>query len=358
MKLILFSLLIVGVIAVSGLLYFKYRLDHAPDKRNLEASIDAEVGKYQSKMPKPLIVGVYKDGRFWTKGYEDPLPSEQSRFEIASVSKLFTASLLQILSDEGKLSLDSTLGQLVGKKVAMAPEVQAITLRQLATHTSGLPGLPKGFLAKMGNQQNPYAGLEQSDLYVYLKNPEGKRSPGRFEYSNLGMGLLGHVLEWVTGKDLQTLASEKIFTPLSMQATNFDTAALVQGFDEKGQPNPSWDLSVLPGAGAFKSTMADMLRFAKANLEPSDPLWPSLHKMHPQQGQGPTGIAWMQPTFIDRIVGNQSMVWHNGRTGGFTSYISVDPGQKTAVVILSAKSVDITMLGMMLTRQIRSQSWK
>ena len=65
----------------------------------------------------------------------------------------------------------------------------------------------------------------------------------------------------------------------------------------------------------------------------------------------------MQPTFIDRFVGNQSVVWHNVMVGGYATYVSIDTKVKTGIVILSNNAVDVTMLGMMLTRQVRTQSW-
>lgn len=362
MKLILLLVFVLALVVAGGLAYFKFRLDHAPDRADLEATLDKEVRKYQGKGSSAVMVGVYKDGKFFSKGYGSPLPDQHTVFELASVSKLLTTATLQILCDEGKLNMDATLGELVGQRMALAPEVRAITLRQLATHTSGLPGLPKSFTRKMTNLQNPYAVLEPADLYSYLKNPEGKRKPGRFEYSNLGMGLLGYVMEQVMHQDLESLVTEKLLNPLGMSHTAIRLspelqAHLVQGYSEAGQPNPNWDFPVLAGAGAFKSNLEDMLKFVQANLEESFSLSGSLRKMHAKQAGGATGIGWMQPTPIDRFFGNTDMVWHNGRTGGYTSYVSIDDKHKTGVVVLSSKSVDITMLGMMLTRQVRTQSW-
>jgi CubicO group peptidase (beta-lactamase class C family) len=79
--------------------------------------------------------------------------------------------------------------------------------------------------------------------------------------------------------------------------------------------------------------------------------------MHMPQFGGDTGIGWMQPTFLDKLFGNRTFIWHNGMVGGFSSYVSVDPAGRTGIVVLANKAVDITMLGMMLTRQARTQSW-
>ena len=79
--------------------------------------------------------------------------------------------------------------------------------------------------------------------------------------------------------------------------------------------------------------------------------------MHEPQFSGDTGIGWLQPGFFDGFVGNKTVVWHNGMVGGYASYVSIDTKTKTGIVILANKAVDVTMLGMMLTRQARTQSW-
>lgn len=101
-----------------------------------------------------------------------------------------------------------------------------------------------------------------------------------------------------------------------------------------------------------------MMRFAEAHLNPDSPLASSFAKTRERQSEGSTGLGWTQPTFLDRLVGNRTIVWHNGRTGGYASYLSVDAENKTAVLVLSARSRDVTLLGTMLTRAARTQSWK
>ena len=132
---------------------------------------------------------------------------------------------------------------------------------------------------------------------------------------------------------------------------------LAQGYSAKGEANPIWTLNLLAGAGAFNSNASDMMKFIRANLEDSSELSRSLKKMHAKQGRGVTGIGWIQATFFDRFVGNRSIVWHDGGVGGYASYLSIDSKNKTGLVMLSNKSVSVTMLGIMLTRQVRTQSW-
>lgn len=364
------------VAVVSGGFYLKYRLNNTPDRRNLEAELDAEIRKISKKyLSYGVIVGVYKDDESFIKAYgvlskdnPDP-PNSATIFQLGSVSKLLTAATLQILCDEGVLRMDASLGEILGDAFILSPAAQQVTLRQLATHTSGLPKVPKSLLGKVikitGKKnllKNPYSHLELADVFDYLKTTQGMRKPGRFNYSNFGMGLLGHVMEIVAKKNLESLAAEKLLVPIDMHNTAIGLTPemeqhLAQGHTAKSEPNPIWTFGALAGAGAFNSNISDMMKFIQANIDGNSPLTHSLKKMHEKQFDGHTGIGWIQPTFLDRFVGNQLLVWHNGMVGGYVSYLSVDTATKTGLIILSNKSVDVTMLGMMLTRKARTQSW-
>lgn len=376
MKILAIVLALVVVAAASAVLYLKYRLDNTPDDKDLEAALDSEVKKLtKNDLSYGLVVGVYKDRRSFIKGYgtvnkeSSTVPGASTVFQIASVSKLFTASLLQILCDEGILRMDATLGELIGGSITLSPAAQQVTLKQLATHTSGFPSVPKSLglkatelAGKENLMQNPYSHLGPKYLFDYLKTTEDKREPGRFEYSNFGMGLLGHVLEIVTKKSLESLVSEKLLSQLDMRNTAIQLTPemkehLAQGYTANGEPSPIWTFSALAGAGAFNSNAEDMMRFIRENIEDGSILSQTLKKMHAPQFGGDTGIGWLQPMFLDRFFDNKTVVWHNGMVGGYASYISIDTKAKTGIVILSNKAVDVTMLGMMLTRQARTQSW-
>ena len=376
MKILAVTLALLVLVVVSAALYLKYRLDNTPDNKDLEAALDSEVKKLtHNDLSYGLVIGVYKDGKSFIKGYgtvnkeSTTIPDASTVFQIASVSKLFTASLLQILCNEGVLKMDATLGELIGSSIALSPTAQQVTLRQLVTHISGFPRVPKSLEFKAtqlaGKENlllNPYSHIEPKDIFDYLKTTEDKREPGRFEYSNFGMGLLGHVLEIVTKRNFETLVSEKLFAPLEMRNTAITLTPemkehLVQGYTGNGESSPLWTFSALAGAGAFNSNAEDMMKFIQENIEDSSIMSRTLKKMHEPQFGGDTGVGWIQPTFLDRFFGNKTVVWHNGMVGGYASYVSIDTKAKTGIVILSNKAVDVTMLGMMLTRQARTQSW-
>lgn len=371
---------VLGVIfaLVIGVVYLGYRLQHTSDQGDLAATIEREVQKATRHFEcGGLVVGVYKEGKTLFKGLgsihpDNPVaPTADSLFQIGSVSKLFTASTLQILCDEGVLSLDDTLDQHLGKHLPLAPSVKPITLRQLATHTAGFPSVPQALMQKLNSKvaqqqlmDNPYQELELVDIWTYLQNPVDLKKTGRFEYSNYGMGLLGHILEQASGQSLADLVSAKIFQPLQMKHSGIDLnhelpSQIMQGYTEKGcEKAQMWTFPVLAGAGAFYSNAQDLVRFIQANLASNTHLSLSLQKTHAPQMSGKTGLGWMQANALDRLVGNRHILWHNGRVGGFAAYLAFDQQQPLGVVILSSRSGDLNMLGMMLMRQLRTQSWK
>jgi CubicO group peptidase (beta-lactamase class C family) len=132
---------------------------------------------------------------------------------------------------------------------------------------------------------------------------------------------------------------------------------LAQGHTAEGSPTPIWHFAALTGAGALNSTVQDVLKFIQANVDDGKLLSRPFEMMQQPQFGGDTGIGWMQPTLIDKFLGNEQVVWHNGMVGGYASYLSIDEKTKTGVVILANKALPLDMLGMMLMRKVRTQSW-
>ena len=239
----------------------------------------------------------------------------------------------------------------------------------MATHTSGLPSVPQPILdyinGKVGEASlmvDPYSHVEPDLVYEYLATTEENHKVGKFVYSNYGMGLLGHVLELVSGKSYEALLLEKILVPLTMTNTGINLTpemerSLVKGYTSKGEETPLWTFQALEGAGALNSNAGDMLKFINANFENNTSISNALNKMREPQFDGSTGIGWMKPGFVDNFFNNKNVDWHNGMVGGYTSYLSIDRENKTGVLVIINKSVDVTMLGIQLTRVARIQSW-
>lgn len=363
-------LLIIIVVAAAFYFYVRYRLHNVKDHGNLEASLDKQAQKLIAKeQTYGLVIGVYKGGRSFIKGYgtlvkgKSLLPDSTSIFELASTSKLFTTSLLQILCDRGIVHLDDKIADLLHDKIVLPPAAANTTLRHLATHTSGFPALPQSLIDKMQDEANPYKDLKTQDMYDYLKTCTSKKPEGSFEYSNFGMGLLGHILALKAGGDYEEVVQQQLLRPLGMRHTfvtidSHNAGSIVQGYNEAGAPTPVWTDTVLTGAGSFLSSASDMLLFIRANIDKSYPLYPTLAKTHVQQLGTKNGLGWMRPDGFERFAGNETLLWHNGMAGGYASYMAIDTVSGNGIIVLSNKSVDISTEGSMLMRAVNTQSWK
>ncbi|PWQ97582.1 serine hydrolase domain-containing protein [Leucothrix arctica] len=363
---IMIFLLVVLVLVACAFFYARRKILTVEDKKHLKVEIDAEVTKMTKGDPKEAImVGVYKQGTSYFKSegrFSEDLyqqPDQHSIFQIGSLSKLITVSVLHALIREGLVTMDSTLGELMGDKYELSEDAKSVTLHQLVTHTSGFPRVPKVFIDKTVDQfgkedilKNPYSVLSFDDVIEYLKTSEGKKESGYVEYSNFGTGLLGHVLEVVSGERLDCLAKDKICSALGMNMTSTELSdemneSMVQGYDRNGDKADLWTFGALEGAGGFNSTAADMLTFLKHFLNQSS------DSKNPLDADG----GWMKAGKLEKFYGNKNVSWHNGMVGGFSSYAAIDPVDDIAIIILSAKATDLTMPGIMLMRLARTQSW-
>jgi D-alanyl-D-alanine-carboxypeptidase/D-alanyl-D-alanine-endopeptidase len=266
-------------------------------------------------------------------------------FEIGSVTKVFTASLLSDMVARGEVKLDDPIAKYLPSTVRVpSRNGRQITLLDLATQSSGLPRMPSNF--KPRDEDNPYADYTVEEMYAFLSGYELLRDIGaQYEYSNLGVGLLGHVLALRAAKSYEALLTERILKPLGMNDTriNLDEsgkARLAPGHTATGAPTANWNLQTLAGAGALRSTVNDLLKFLAANLDSiSKPLGPVLATTHfargdVDAGQMKIGLNWHILTAFQR-----PLVWHNGGTGGYRSFIGMDPERQRGVVVLSNQSV-------------------
>ncbi|MFN4084543.1 MAG: serine hydrolase domain-containing protein [Spirosomataceae bacterium] len=259
--------------------------------------------------------------------------NHQAIFEIGSITKVLTSSVLahfiEHQSLDSKASIQSAFPYTFHKN-------QRITWEKLANHTSGLPRLPNnmGFVST----QNPYRkyGKEALDQYLSQLMRLPAESTPTLRYSNLGAGVLGHALSLHAGKSLSQLYAEIIFQPLGMTRTYTSPQAipgdLVLGLNEKGEIFPNWDFDVLLGAGGILSSVEDIARFAQAQWSNQHPFLLRTHlPTHRMNEKQAIGLGW----FINYHPKGEALLWHNGGTGGYGSFMVVNLEKKKAVVILS-----------------------
>ncbi len=278
-------------------------------------------------------------------------------YEIGSITKVFTASLLAEMVARGEVRLDDPVATYLPNSVRVpSRNGKRITLLDLATQTSGLPRLPTNLTPADNN--NPYADYTVQQLYSFLSGYELTRDIGaKYEYSNLGVGLLGHALALRAGKSYEDLVTERILRPLGMNDTRIVLSPsmksrLTPGHSVSGGVVANWDLPTLAGAGALRSTANDLLRFLSANLDStSAPLGRVLATTHFARRDVDgvrmrIGLNWHILTALGRPI-----VWHNGGTGGYRTFTGFDEANKRGVVVLSNQVVSPDDIGFHLLDQ-------
>jgi len=276
------------------------------------------------------------------KGDKRPLNGD-TLFEIGSTTKVFTSLLLADAVQRGEVALTDPVSKYLPAGVKMPERGETkITLQDLAAHTSGLPRLPSNLAPT--DVMNPYADYTVEQLYSFLSSATLTRDIGaHYEYSNLGAGLLGHALGLRTGMSYEELVKKRILVPLGMKSSAITLSGalhkrLAAGHDASLSPAKNWDLPTLAGAGALRSTTNDLLTFlaAELGLGSRTPLAPAITAQ--LATRRPTGAPGLDITLGWHILttpGGREIVWHNGGTGGYRSFIGFDPKKKAGIVVLS-----------------------
>ena len=307
-----------------------------------------------------IVVGLSEKGksRFISAGSFNgpgtPAVDENTLFEIGSITKVFTGTLLAMAVEKGEVKLDDPVSKYLPDSVRVpSRNGKLITLLDLATQTSGLPRMPSNF--QPADNLNPFADYDARRMYAFLSGHTLARDPGQqYEYSNLGMGLLGFVLARRAGMSYEALVTKRILEPLGMRDTRITlTPALAPrfaaGHTATLEPQKPWDFDALAGAGALRSTARDMLRFIVASMQPAHTPLAAAAPLA-QESRRPSGspglslgLAWH---IIDR--NGQRYVWHNGQTGGFHSFTGFNAATGSAVIVLSNSPSNIDDIGMHL----------
>ena len=180
--------------------------------------------RVDEKRSAGIVVGILEDGRTRVIAYGDPGPGQPALdgntvFEIGSISKVFTATMLAEMVQEGRVHLDDPAQKYLPAAAHLPSRGdKQITLGSLSEQNSGLPRMPTNF--HPADPANPFADYSVQQMYDFLSSYQLTRDPGQsFEYSNLGVGLLGHVLSLAAGKSYEDLARERIWAPLGMEHT-------------------------------------------------------------------------------------------------------------------------------------------
>ncbi len=296
------------------------------------------------------------------KGKEQ-LPTANTLFEIGSITKVFTASILEILIRQEQLKWEDSLSKFFSK-TQLHQSLGAITVLELVTHTSGLPRLPFNFGEKEKEKNNPYAYYTDDDLFLFLKKYP-LTNEKKYLYSHLNYALLELILEQTTQQTLPQLIENHILTPLNMTQTYFIlpdslTIPLAQGYLLTGEKAPLWTFQTFEGAVGMKSTLNDLLKFIQSNLHPPhSELTQAFAKTH--EAKRPTnrkrvkmGIGWHLVKPKKRYY---TIIGHSGTTAGHQCYIGFIKETQTAIITLSNSKNSLDNLGGYLLKMVNN-NWK
>jgi CubicO group peptidase (beta-lactamase class C family) len=331
-----------------------------------------------------LVVGVGWGGKHRVYGFapratEKRVPAGTTIYEIGSITKIFTTSLLATLVADGRLRLDDPVRDHLPELAHFPPE---ITLRRLATHTSGLPPLPidrRLSLSAVKHPKNPYAAYTSDELFAWLAQYTTPPSSDRdVAYSNLGVALLGHACARAAGTSYEEAVELRICRPLGLRDTSValppdKLPRLAPPHNWRGEPVSSWDLPAFLGAGALRSTADDMMRFLAANLDPERSLRalalcqgvqvadPALATSSIVQeiarayrftmdasatlarsprfrpGRFRVALGWLRTLDDD----GHDIHWHNGATGGYRAFAGFSRRERVAAVVLANRGVTV-----------------
>jgi CubicO group peptidase (beta-lactamase class C family) len=310
----------------------------------------AAQGRIAAATYQTLVFGVVDGDKIEVMAFgtldDGTTPDGNTVYEIGSITKTFTATLLaqEVLS--GGVTLETPVARLLPDFKIPSRGGREITLGELGTQHSGLPRLPSNLLPR--DAANPYADYDASKLQAFLAEYQLPRDPGAtYEYSNLGFGLLGYALAQWKHTTYRAAIDDAILNPLGMTMSgtvlsDAMRAHLVPGHDQTGTTAKNWDIDALAGAGAIRSTANDMLRYLKANMGIDQSPLGAAMKLAQQPRRDMTrtmriGLAWMTT--------GKGIVWHDGATGGYRSFLGLTADRQRGVIVLSNTAVDADDLG-------------
>lgn len=269
-------------------------------------------------------------------------------FEIGSITKTFTATILAKLVYDGKVDLNEPISNILPVKMNQDElDGKKVTLLHLANHTSGFPKEPGNLVLDLTLPGSPYKTYDKNKIYSFLsENLILQSTPGtKRDYSNLGGGLLGHLLELITGQPYEQLLQELICKPLNMDRTfvTIDPERkhyLVPGRNLQGQIIPNWELNVFVGSGGIKSTAEDIAKYLHAQMRDTTFFFLTQKPTIQYNDHNEAGLGWTW--FTDEKL---KYVAATGGTGGYSSIVIFERSTQTAIVLLTNVSSFIASQG-------------
>lgn len=335
-----------------------------PLKSRFDIKLDSIIRTYiQKSNTVGLCIGIFDKGKTMVYSYGETikrngkLPNADNFFEIGSITKTFTATLLAYYANDGLLNINDPITKYLPDSVAANPELKSITLLNLSNHTAGLERIPDNLASSATNELNPYKDFTKDHLLHYLKTCKLQSKPGeKYAYSNLAVGLLGYILEKVSGISFEQMVTQVICKPLGMFSTNQYLNPLlaprfVQVYNETGDPTPAWDFDILAPCGALRSTVNDLLLFTKANMHTGNEKLTRAFELTQKvtfTKDVKIGLGWHIIS-----VNGLDYFFHNGGTYGSSSFLAFNKEKLQGVVILSNATESTDNIGVSLLKAMQ-----
>ena len=253
------------------------------------------------------------------------------RWEIGSITKVFTALLLAQLQHLGKISITENVAKYLPKTLELPKNFEKITFENLAIHQSGLPRLPSGMkLFGKDAMVDPYSVFDEERILRAIQETKLKSAPGtgRPRYSNYGFGLLGFTLERVTGTTYEDLLMREIITPIGLSSATFTDESLRQGHSRKKEVGP-WHMGRFASMGGLRMSALDLSKFLTASQDTNHLLAPAFaetFKIRYQDKRTAMGLGW-------HYLKDQKIVGHGGGTLGAMTEAFIDLETNSHVIV-------------------------
>ncbi|MDO1446581.1 serine hydrolase [Rhodocytophaga aerolata] len=381
-------------ITLGMLLFSMVTFAQEAQKQTIDSLARLYMGSEKNRL---LAIGIVEAGKKQIFSFGQAYNSQQIKvksneavFELGELSSLFTTTLLARMAVEGDLNIETPLQALmpgqrlpVYQKLTCEPvgpgynlyacdpktndETISILLCNLATHTAGFPANPPDFISRL-HPKNPYASYTTKDLYRYLNNhPITFTSGFEYQYSHVGMALLGHSLALKTSRPYETLLQERVLQPLNLSHTFhlFPAEAhnnRIQGYTQTNKAAKPWEFDVLAPSAGLHGTIEDMMQFLAVNMGVTETEWlpavrlaqnPRETIRHKELKGSKAGLGWIMSNLPGTT---EEIIWLAGKTGGFAAYIAFTSDYTRGVVILSNQAKPLNQTGIQILKTLQAET--
>ncbi|WP_417444666.1 serine hydrolase domain-containing protein [Joostella sp.] len=315
--------------------FFNFGFSQIPE--NIKKEVQYRVN---NKINPSIAIGLVDSTgtHYYIQGYKDVSKKlkadENTLYEIGSITKTYTGLLLAKYTIEDTLTLEDPVNNFLPDSINLTDKKGVeVTLKNLSTHSSGLPRLPGNM--DLSNQLNPYASYSRNDMFSFLSHYIPRSVGKNFEYSNLGVGLLGEILSIHKKEPYKELLKKEVLAPLGLKNTYFTVPDLQQENFSKGyivdQEVPHWNFKAIAAAGGLRANIKDLVKYGKTYLNPENPLSEAQKVATTLQFTDKE----MQKHGLGWFINNNNVLFHGGGTGGFRTFIAVDQKNKRVIAVMT-----------------------